>query len=116
MSRFFIEYILYLIHLFNMKIKKIRLGHDGTKFGAGWFVEDVRIYNKSRDETSSFAVHRWFDKKEDDKKIERDLEPASVVKGNVLGEYQNKIRYKIMHIFTVVFKSHSQQLSHNYIT
>ena len=68
-----------------MKIKKIRLGHDGTKFGAGWFVEDVRIYNKSRDETAMFPVHRWFDKKEDDKKIERDLEPTSVVKGSVPG-------------------------------
>ena len=69
------------------QIKKIRLGHDGTKLGAGWFVEDVRLYHKSRDETFKFTVHRWFDKKEDDKKIERILEPTSVVKGNAVCMY-----------------------------
>ena len=66
-----------------IKIERICLGHDGTKVGAGWFVEDLRLFSKSRNETCLFTVNRWFDKKEDDKKIERELVPTSYAKGKV---------------------------------
>jgi len=50
------------------QLVKIRIGHDGTGIGSGWFCEIVNI-----DGNWSFPCNRWFDISEDDHSIERDL-------------------------------------------
>ena len=60
------------------QIKKIRLGHDGTGIGAGWFVDDVVIDVPSNGECYRFAMHRWLAEDEEDGKTEIELEPSDV--------------------------------------
>ena len=62
-----------------IQIKKILIGHDGSSFGAGWFLDEVSVNDLTRGGKYTFVFNRWFDKKEDDGKIERELSPTSFV-------------------------------------
>jgi hypothetical protein len=55
------------------ELKKIRIGHDGSGFGAGWFLDKVIIENTSNNEKWFFNCNRWLAADEDDKQIEREL-------------------------------------------
>lgn len=66
-----------------MQLTKLRIGHDGSNPGAGWFLDEVVIDVPSKGEKYTFACHRWLDKKEDDGQIEIEMEPTSVEKGAV---------------------------------
>ncbi|CAF3558596.1 unnamed protein product, partial [Adineta steineri] len=57
------------------KIQTIRIAHDGTGMGAGWYLDSVEVRHVSRNEISKFPVDRWLDAGEGDKKISLDLEP-----------------------------------------
>ncbi|XP_048241483.1 lipoxygenase homology domain-containing protein 1-like isoform X2 [Haliotis rufescens] len=59
------------------KIKSVRIGHDGTKPGAGWFLDNVSIDIPSRGEHYYFAAHRWLAKDEEDGQLEIDMDPSS---------------------------------------
>lgn len=61
-----------------MQVKRIKIGHDGSGPGAGWFVDDVVIDVPSRGELYRFAMHRWLAIDEEDGKIEIELEPTEV--------------------------------------
>lgn len=61
------------------KIQKIRLGHDNAGLGASWFVDSVEITNIATGDVDFFPCNKWFDKKLDDKQIERDLVPAAEI-------------------------------------
>lgn len=63
-----------------IQIKKIRLGHDGTGVGAGWFVDDLVIEVPSTGDTYRFAMHRWLAEDEADGKLEVELEPTEAIK------------------------------------
>lgn len=65
------------------QIKRIRIGHDGSKPGAGWFLDEVVIDIPSRGECYTFAFHRWLDKSEDDGQLEVEMEPTTVDRGCV---------------------------------
>ncbi|XP_059150632.1 lipoxygenase homology domain-containing protein 1-like isoform X2 [Physella acuta] len=54
------------------KIKKIRIGHDNSKLGAAWYLEEVLIKVPSKGEHYSFACRKWLSDKE---QTEVDLEP-----------------------------------------
>ncbi|KAL3842214.1 hypothetical protein ACJMK2_020253, partial [Sinanodonta woodiana] len=56
------------------QINRIKIGHDGSKPGSGWFLDEVKIVVPSRGEQYIFASHRWLDTKEDDGQIEVELE------------------------------------------
>jgi hypothetical protein len=60
------------------KLERIRIGHDGTGFGAGWHLQDVGIRSSSEAEVHFDipTTGRWFDTTEDDGQIERDLYPV----------------------------------------
>lgn len=59
------------------KIKKIKIGHDGTKAGAGWFLDEISIDIPSRGEHYRFAAHRWLATDEGDRQIEIEIEPSA---------------------------------------
>eukprot|EP00736_Rhodelphis_marinus_P000918 Rmarinus@m.27357 len=58
-------------------LQKIRIGHDNSGLGPGWMLDKVIIKNETTGKTWSFPCMRWFDKKEDDGLIERELLPSS---------------------------------------
>ncbi|XP_052229243.1 lipoxygenase homology domain-containing protein 1-like isoform X2 [Dreissena polymorpha] len=60
------------------KIKRIKIGHDGTNLGASWFLDSVTILVPSRGEQYLFACHRWLGKDEADGLLEIEMEPAEV--------------------------------------
>ncbi|KAL5006870.1 hypothetical protein ScPMuIL_015676 [Solemya velum] len=59
------------------KIKKIRIGHDDSSLGAGWFLDQVVIDIPSRGEHYTFACHRWLAKDEGDGQTMIELEPSA---------------------------------------
>ena len=64
------------------ELKKLRIGHDGTGFGSGWFLENVIITNEKEEGKSwVFNCGKWLDKGEGDGQILRELAP--VVDGKV---------------------------------
>ncbi|GFN87702.1 hypothetical protein PoB_001420800 [Plakobranchus ocellatus] len=58
------------------KIKKIKIGHDNSKPGAAWFLDEVQIDVPSKGEHYTFSAHRWLSEKEGDKQTEVELEPS----------------------------------------
>ncbi|KAL8614278.1 hypothetical protein ACOMHN_007616 [Nucella lapillus] len=59
------------------KIKKIKIGHDGTKPGSGWFLDEVTIDVPSQGQHYRFACHRWLADDEGDRLTEVEMEPSS---------------------------------------
>lgn len=62
----------------SFQIEKIRVSHDGTGAGAGWFLDEVRILVPNHGKNFLFSARRWLDKDEADGKLEVELEPSSV--------------------------------------
>ncbi|XP_053384453.1 lipoxygenase homology domain-containing protein 1-like isoform X6 [Mercenaria mercenaria] len=58
------------------QIKRIKVGHDGTNIGAGWFLDDVKILVPSRGEQYVFACHRWLAKDEADGQLEIEMDAS----------------------------------------
>ncbi|MEW5311148.1 MAG: hypothetical protein WDW38_002887 [Sanguina aurantia] len=58
------------------EMTKIRVGHDGAGWGAGWHLADVTVENLASGQILVFEANRWLDKKEGDGAIEVDLVPA----------------------------------------
>ena len=66
------EFVLEAVDL--KRLKKIRIGHDGSKPGAGWFLDKVVVkqMGDSRVE-AEFPCNRWLDVNEDDGLIVREI-------------------------------------------
>jgi hypothetical protein len=56
---------------------KIRIGHDGSGIGSGWFLDKVYVTHPINQQCWTFLCGRWLDKGEDDRKIERELVPSA---------------------------------------
>ena len=54
-------------------LKRVRIGHDNSGIGAGWFLDKVIVDDLDQGTVYEFPCERWFDKKEDDGAIWRDL-------------------------------------------
>jgi hypothetical protein len=72
-------------------IKKIILGHDNAGVGPGWFVDKVVVENESSSQKWFFLIGKWFDKKEEDGAIVREI-PASTEDGVACAPL---VRYKV---------------------
>lgn len=60
-----------------LELKKIRIGHDGSGFGAGWFLDKVVIKQIGEPRfDKTFVCERWLAKDMDDKLIEREIIPS----------------------------------------
>ncbi|CAF1189274.1 unnamed protein product [Rotaria magnacalcarata] len=57
------------------KIQRIRIEHDGSGIGSGWYIDSIEVRYVARNETYKFPVDRWLDSGEGDKRISLDLEP-----------------------------------------
>jgi len=55
------------------ELKKVRIGHDGSGFGSGWFLDKV-IVRSGKGKEYYFLCGKWLDKGEDDGLIVRELE------------------------------------------
>ncbi|XP_070566658.1 lipoxygenase homology domain-containing protein 1-like isoform X2 [Ptychodera flava] len=62
------------------KIEYMKIGHDGSKPGAGWFLDNVEIDVPSRGENYVFACHRWLAEDEGDGELEVELQPTDYKK------------------------------------
>lgn len=58
------------------QIKRIKVGHDGTSIGDGWFLDEVKILVPSRGEQYVFACHRWLAKDEADGLLEIEMDAS----------------------------------------
>lgn len=67
----------------NFQLKMIRIGHDGSNPGSGWFLDDVTVEIPSRGEIYRFACHRWLDKSEGDGLIEIEMTPTDYVEDDI---------------------------------
>ncbi|KAK7479806.1 hypothetical protein BaRGS_00028986, partial [Batillaria attramentaria] len=57
-----------------MKLRKIRIGHDGTGRGAGWFLDKVVVKHPDNSKYDTvFECNRWLAEDEDDGQIEREI-------------------------------------------
>ncbi|CAF2821092.1 unnamed protein product [Rotaria sp. Silwood2] len=65
------------------KIGHIRIGHNGTSYDAGWFLDWIEIHVPSHREIYRFVCHRWLDTKEGDGRIELDLKPTDIIKTHI---------------------------------
>ncbi|TRZ03142.1 hypothetical protein DNTS_014536 [Danionella cerebrum] len=58
-------------------VRRVRIGHDGSGGGCGWFLDKVQIREEGQAESQAveFPCNRWFDRNEDDGQIVRELVP-----------------------------------------
>eukprot|EP01091_Cochliopodium_minus_P006324 TRINITY_DN1620_c0_g1_i4.p1 TRINITY_DN1620_c0_g1~~TRINITY_DN1620_c0_g1_i4.p1 ORF type:complete len:245 (+),score=98.47 TRINITY_DN1620_c0_g1_i4:542-1276(+) len=55
------------------ELKKIRIGHDNSGIGPGWFLDKVAITNQVTQKQYFFICGRWLDSSEDDGLILREI-------------------------------------------
>ncbi|XP_033614996.1 oxygen-regulated protein 1 [Fukomys damarensis] len=57
------------------KLKKVRVSHDGTGPGNGWFLENIIVKSEEGDSSQDvlFSCNRYLDEYQDDGKTEREL-------------------------------------------
>jgi hypothetical protein len=68
----------------------LRVGHDNSKMAAGWHLERIVIEKRDQNLQWTFDCNEWFDKHEDDKKIERELYPSNGHNQNGRSESHSK--------------------------
>ena len=61
--------------MFTGDLTKIRIEHDNSGFGAGWFLEKVEVVNMASNRTWLFPCNQWLDKKRGDGLMCRELYP-----------------------------------------
>eukprot|EP01048_Picozoa_sp_COSAG05_P003976 COSAG05_NODE_197_length_14521_cov_113.902995_1_plen_1885_part_00 len=69
-------------------LSKLRIGHDNAGWSPAWFLERVVVTNERTDTTTSFGCNKWFDRKEGDKQIIRELLPGDIGDENKLCDYK----------------------------
>jgi hypothetical protein len=76
------------------EITKARIGHDGSGFGSGWFLDNIVVTAESTNKQWIFNCGRWLDKGEDDGQIVRDLAPISdgTASGVKVAKYKISVR------------------------
>ena len=72
-------------------IQRIKIGHDNKGLFAGWFLDKVILTNERTGEVLYFLSGQWFDTKEGDGQIVRELFPAP----------ENAITYKPLVSYTL---------------
>lgn len=55
------------------ELMKLKVRHDGTSMGAGWFLDRIDVRSELTGKGWSFPCNRWLDKNEDDGEIAREL-------------------------------------------
>lgn len=66
------------------RLTKIRIGHDNSGLGPGWFLNKATVEDPSTGEAVDFPCRRWFAKNEDDGQISRELIRADAKDGDLV--------------------------------
>ena len=66
--------------LLPIQLEYLRIGHDGSGPGAGWFLDSIEVDIPSRGLTYMFAAHRWLAEDEEDGELEVELYPTDTKK------------------------------------
>jgi hypothetical protein len=63
------------IQAFVGNIQRVRIGHDNSGLGPGWFLQDVAVKAPNQPDVHFDlpASGRWFDKREDDGQVATQL-------------------------------------------
>ena len=67
------------------KIRKLRIGHDNSGVGPGWYLDKVIVDDIGKEKVYEFPCHRWFATNEDDGQLFRDLLPGVGPDGAMTG-------------------------------
>lgn len=51
------------------ELKRLRIWHDNSGFGAGWLLQRVEVRDTRRAATVYFVCNQWLDSSEGDKQI-----------------------------------------------
>ena len=54
-------------------LKRLRIGHDNSGVGPGWFLDKVIVDDMENNRVYEFPCYRWFASNEDDGQLFRDL-------------------------------------------
>jgi hypothetical protein len=57
-------------------LQRVRIRHDNTLPGAGWYLQSIRIHNEDTNQEWTFPCERWLAVDEDDGRIDRMLDGA----------------------------------------
>lgn len=74
------------------ELVKLRIGHDGSGFGSGWFLENVVIINEKVNQQWVFNCNKWLDTSEDDGQIVRELASESSLADTKVVKYKISVR------------------------
>ena len=77
------------------ELRKIKIGHDGHGLGDGWHLKELTIDAPKLGRRWKFPCNKWFDKSEDDGRIERELYPSEISNE----DYKPFVTYEIV-VFT----------------
>ena len=70
---------------------KLRVRHDGSGFGSGWFLDNIVVADEKGGKEWVFNCGKWLDKGEDDGAIVRELIPTSGAAKNT-----QIVKYKVL--------------------
>ena len=66
-------YYVFYIFVLNFQVDRIKLSHDHTGYGSGFFVEEVEVEVPARQDRVKFPCRCWLAQDVDDGKIEREM-------------------------------------------
>ncbi|XP_015749537.1 PREDICTED: lipoxygenase homology domain-containing protein 1-like, partial [Acropora digitifera] len=66
------------------RLARIRIGHDNSGLGPGWFLNKVVVEDPKTGEAVDFPCRRWFSKSEDDGKISRELSRGDASEDDII--------------------------------
>jgi len=78
------------------ELERVRIGHDGTGFGAGWHLDKV-VVKRPEAEDIVFECGRWLDQKQEDGLTERELFPEGSGRQSTStrANETNLVKYKV---------------------
>lgn len=74
------------------ELTKARVGHDGSGFGSGWFLDNIVVTNEKDGKEWVFNCGKWLDKGEDDGQTIRDLAPVADGKASGIAVVKYRIQ------------------------
>lgn len=77
--------------LLNFQVDRIKLSHDHTGYGSGFFVEEVEVEVPARQDRVKFPCRCWLAQDVDDGKIEREMFAVTPLPSKIIINEKKKI-------------------------
>lgn len=59
------------------QLEKVRIQHDGSGIGPGWFLDKVVVIQSEKNESTEFPWYNWLEKEQGNKMVSVDLLPRN---------------------------------------